>query len=75
MLGAGSDDRAWIGVARSHPSAGVCAAVIVAGEAGAIREREVKPTVAGGLPAFAQEILGPAHVGAGLLLRDGGRSG
>jgi len=39
------------------------------------REREVKPPVAGGLSASAQEILGPAHVGAGLLLRDGGRSG
>ena len=75
MPGAGGDHRAWVGVSGSHPSAGVGTAVVVAGEVGAVREREVKPSVAAGFSLSAQEILGPAHVGAGLLLRDGGRSG
>jgi putative transposase len=35
----------------------------------------VKPSVAAGFSSSAQEILGSAHVGTGLLLRDGGRSG
>jgi hypothetical protein len=65
MPGAGGDDRAGGGVAGSHPSSGVGTASIVTGEAGAVREREVKPPVAGRLSAPAQEILGPAHVGAG----------
>ena len=75
MPGAGGDDRARVGVAGSHPSAGVGATVVVAGEAGAVCEREVKPSVAAGFSSSAQEILGSAHVGTGLLLRDGGRSG
>src|ERR1039457_3645592 len=75
MPGAGGDDRARVGVAGSHSFAGVGAASVVTGKAGAVREREVKPPVAGRLSSSAQEILGPAHVGAGLLLRDGGRSG
>jgi len=75
MPGARGDDHARGGVAGSHPFAGVSPAAIGTGEAGAVREREVKPAVAGRLSASAQAILGPAHVGAGLLLRDGGRSG
>src|ERR1700688_3439400 len=33
----------------------------------------IEPVSASGIPRVAQTLLGTAHVGAGLLLRDGGR--
>ena len=69
MSGTGGNDRARGGVAGSHPSSGVGAASVVTSKAGAVCEREVKPSVAAGFSTSAQEILGSAHVGAWLLLR------
>jgi hypothetical protein len=53
MPGARGDDRARFCVAGSHPFAGVSPAAVVTGENGAVRERKVKPPVAGRLSAFA----------------------
>jgi hypothetical protein len=58
MPGAGSDDRAWVGVARSHPSAGVGAAVVVTGKAGAVREREVKRQLQEDFPHLRKRYWG-----------------
>ena len=68
-------ERARVGIAGSHSSSGVGATAAVAGQVGAVREGQVKSSVAGRLSAPAQEVLGTAPVGMWLLLRDGGRSG
>ena len=46
-----------------------------ASEAGAVPERAVIAAAAGRVSGVAEEILGPAPVGAGVLLRECGRGG
>jgi hypothetical protein len=65
-------DRERVGIARSHTSAVVCSAGSVTGEIAAVHQGPFEPEPAGGVSGFAKTILGPAHVGARLLLCDGG---
>jgi hypothetical protein len=75
LPGAGCGDRARIGVAGSHPPVAGSSAGIVAGETGAIHQGEVEPASAGRVSGVTKTLLGAAHVGAGLLLCDGGSGG
>jgi hypothetical protein len=72
---AGRGDRERISISGSYTSVTVCAAHSVAGETGAVHQRALKPEPAGGIPGLEKAVLGPAHVGARVFLRDGGRGG
>ena len=72
---AGGADRAGSGVGGPCAHAGVGAAALGPVEAGAVHQGEVVAAVAGRVPALAEAVLGPAPVGAGVFLRDGGRGG
>ena len=41
-------------------------------QTGAVRERAVEPSLAGGISALTQALLGPVLVGTRILLRDSG---
>src|ERR1019366_8100218 len=43
------------------------------GQSGAVVEGEIVAAAAGRVPGTSEEVLGAAPVGAGILLRDGGR--
>ena len=73
VRGAGSRDHEGSCLTRSHPHAGVGASASGAVEDGAIHQGAFVAKIAGGVSRTAQEVLGAAHVGARLLLRDGGR--
>ena len=62
-------------LAGSHTHAAVDSAGTVAGKAGAVRPRPRQPAPAGRVSGTEEAILGTAHVGARVLLRDGGRGG
>jgi hypothetical protein len=58
-----------------HPSATGSSADSGTGETGAVHQRTILETFAVGVSRTEETVLGTAHVGAGLLLRDGGRGG
>jgi len=70
---AGSADRAGSGVGGPCAHAGVGTAALGTGQAGAVHQGSVVAAAAGRIPALEEDILGAAAVGAGVLLRDGGR--
>jgi len=67
----GRRDRAGSGIAGSHPLVAGGATDLVAGETGAIHQGTDITVIAGGIRRTAKTILGTAHVGARVLLRDG----
>ncbi len=75
LPGTGRSDRVRSGVAGSHPFAAGRTTDSGTREAGTVHKRTILTTSAGGVSGTAQALLGTAHVGARLLLRDGGRSG
>jgi hypothetical protein len=71
----GGSDYPGSGVTGPRTCTAVGTASSVAGETGAIRQGPIEPAAAGGVCRAAEKVLGTAHVGAGLFLRDGGRGG
>src|SRR5580704_7409226 len=68
-------DHQRSGIAGSYSSAAVSTADPCTGEAGAGHQGAVVQTDAGGVSGVEEAVLGTTHVGARLLLRDGGRGG
>ena len=75
LPGKGSGDRTRRGVPGSHPHAGVVPSEICAGQVGAVPEGAVLAEAARRVSRVAEKVLGPAPVGAGILLRECGRGG
>src|SRR5665213_2865935 len=75
LSGARCGDCARRGVGGSHPLALIGPASSVTGEDGAVPQGTLQSASAGGISGIAKTILGTAHVGAWVLLCDGGRSG
>jgi len=73
LRGTRRGDHTGSSIAGSRTPVDVGTAFTITGETGAVHQRTVKPTSAGGIPGVAKTILGTAHVGAGVLLCDGGR--
>src|SRR5947209_7682552 len=71
---AGSRDRSRIGISGSHSHAGISTGSPGSLEACAIHQRPIVAQAAGRIPKLTEALLGPASVGAWILLRDRGRS-
>ncbi len=75
MSGAGSEHHPRGDLAGSRSHAGGGSTAVGAGEAGAVYQRAILATVARGVSALAEAILGAAPVGVRVFLRDGRRGG
>src|SRR5580700_7034322 len=68
-------NRTRSSIAGPYPYAVVGATAPGASEAGAIYQGSIIAKIAGRVSGVAKAVLGPAPVGAGVLLRDSGRGG